>query len=343
MAKRTTITDVATEAGVSVATVDRVLNGRLKVREETARKVSEAAQRTGYHAVNLIEQRLRADLPALRMGFVLQNESHSFYKTFAEEIEDAAARLPRTRGHAVIEFAALQSPKDSARAMLKMRGRVDAVAAVAVNHHLVTDAVLQLKEAGIPTFSLMNDFAQGERQGYIGLNNMKVGRISAWMLGVAAPRPGKIGMFVGGHRWHGHELRETGMRSYFREEKPEFRVMETLVNLETRKLTYEATKGLLKQNEDIVGLYLAGGGMEGAIKALREMRTPGEVALAVHEITPETRTALTDGYCTMVTSTPIKALCDDVMSMMRNCILGPEATTPSQVFLDPVISVPESV
>ena len=36
MAGRPTIQDIATEAGVSVTTVDRVLNGRLKVREETA-------------------------------------------------------------------------------------------------------------------------------------------------------------------------------------------------------------------------------------------------------------------------------------------------------------------
>ena len=36
MARRPTIQDIAEEAGVSVATVDRVLNGRLKVREETA-------------------------------------------------------------------------------------------------------------------------------------------------------------------------------------------------------------------------------------------------------------------------------------------------------------------
>ena len=37
MAKRPTITDLARISGVSVATVDRVLNNRLPVREETAR------------------------------------------------------------------------------------------------------------------------------------------------------------------------------------------------------------------------------------------------------------------------------------------------------------------
>ncbi|HUG61288.1 MAG TPA: LacI family DNA-binding transcriptional regulator, partial [Methylomirabilota bacterium] len=39
MGSRPTIEDVARSAGVSVATVDRVLNGRQKVREDTARRV----------------------------------------------------------------------------------------------------------------------------------------------------------------------------------------------------------------------------------------------------------------------------------------------------------------
>ena len=37
-------------AGVSVATVDRVLNGARAVREETTRRVYEAARDIGYHA-----------------------------------------------------------------------------------------------------------------------------------------------------------------------------------------------------------------------------------------------------------------------------------------------------
>ncbi len=42
-----------------------------------------------------------------------------------------------------------------------------------------------------------------------------------------------MAIFVGSHRFHGHELREIGLRSYFRENAPDFTVMETLVNLET--------------------------------------------------------------------------------------------------------------
>ena len=62
MTGRMTIADVAREAGVSTATVDRVLNGREKVREATAREVFEAAHRIGYHAAGLIGQRIKTEV-----------------------------------------------------------------------------------------------------------------------------------------------------------------------------------------------------------------------------------------------------------------------------------------
>ena len=343
MAKRPTIQDIADEAGVSVATVDRVLNGRLKVREETARKVCEAAHRIGYHATNLIEQRLRADLPELRLGYILQKERQAFYQTLAKEAEQAVLTEPGIRGRVVIEFAKSQSPSEVAELLLKMKGRVDAVAATAVNHHLITEAVLELKDCGLPVFALFNDFAQGERLGYIGLNNLKVGRIAAWMLATAARRPGRIAIFVGGHRWHGHELRETGFRSFFRESKPQFKILDTLVNLETRQLTYEATLDLLARHPDVAGLYLAGGGMEGAIQALREVRQPSHVALVVNELTPESRKALRDGYLTMVIGTPLQRICSDLTRMVKTTVLGMNGNVPSQQFIEPIIYVPESV
>ncbi len=50
MANRPTIKDVAELAGVSVATVNRVLGNKGNVRIETARAVAKAAADIGYHA-----------------------------------------------------------------------------------------------------------------------------------------------------------------------------------------------------------------------------------------------------------------------------------------------------
>jgi LacI family transcriptional regulator len=343
MARRPTIRDIAKAAGVSVATVDRVLNGRLKVREETARKVSDAAHAIGYHATNLIQQRLRADLPEVRFGFVLQKEKQSFYQIFASEIEQQVRLASGIRGRALIKFSHSQSPSEVAEMLTDMRGKVDVVAATAVNHPLITDAVRALKADGIATCSLLSDFAQGERLQYVGLNNLKVGRIAASMLATAALKTGKIAVFVGGHRWHGHELRETGVRSYFREFAPQFHVLDTLVNLETRQLTYEAMLDLLARHTDIVGIYMAGGGMEGAIAALREVRPPGRVAMVVNELMPESRSALSDRYLTMVIATPLRSLCADLVQIMTGAAIGSDAHIPGQHFLEPHLYLPESV
>jgi LacI family transcriptional regulator len=343
MSSRPTIHDLAAAAGVSTATVDRVLNGRVKVREATARRVYEAARQIGYHAAPLIAQRLQTELAPMRFGIVLHKERQAFYQSFAAEVAAAIRAAPGIRGEAIIEFAASQSPGDFARIMVGMKGRVDAVAATAVTHHEVTQAVEDLKAAGVPCFSLLNDFAQGVRQNYVGLNNLKVGRIAAAMTATAIHRPGKLAVFVGGYRWHGHELRETGFRSYIRELAPQFTILDTLVNLETRQLTYEATLDLLARHPDLRGIYLAGGGMEGAIAALREARKPGEVVLVVNELTPESRAALQDRYVVMVISTPLPALCRELVSLMVEAVRTGGSDILGQHFLQPEIYIAETV
>ncbi len=343
MANRPTIHDVARAAGVSAATVDRVLNGREKVREETARKVYDAARLVGYHAASLIGQRMQADQPRLRLGLILHKERQSFYQQFRVEAERAVARATGIRASVQIEFAASQSPKDFTSLMDGMAGRVDAVAATAVTHPDVTDAVARLNEKGIPCFALLNDFAQGVRQNYLGLNNLKVGRIAAHMMATAALQSGKIAVFVGGYRWHGHELRETGVRSYFREHAPQFQILDTLVNLETRQLTYEATLDLLGRHPDLRGIYCAGGGMEGAIAAVSEARQPGEIALVVNELTPESRAALINRTVTMAIGTPLQRLCDDLVRLASAALSEGMTAVQGQHFLPPELYLPESV
>ena len=343
MAKRPTITDLAREAGVSVATVDRVLNGRAKVREETARRVYEAAQRIGYHAAALIGQRMFADLPEVRFGFVFPKARQPFWQNVAREMEAAVARAPGIRGSIAVEFAPSQSPGDIAGLLTGLADRCDALAASAVNHVHITDTVAQLQAQGVPCFAMLNDFAQGVRQGYIGLNNMKAGRIAAHMMFRTVGSPGKLAVFVGGYRWHGHELRETGFRSYFREFAPDFRILDTMVNLETRQLTYETTLELLQRHPDLKGLYCSGGGMEGAIAALREARAPGQVTLILHELIPESRAALADRYAEMSIATPLEQLCNDTVALMVAAVQQQETPTPGQHFLRPDLYLPESV
>lgn len=341
--KRATIADLSREAGVSVATVDRVLNGRLKVREETARKVHEAARRLEYYGANAIHSRILADLPEIHFGIILQKGEHAFYRNFAAELEGQLGANTRHRLRGTLKFAETTRPGELAALLKSMSGRVQAIAATGLDHPEVTRAVTDLRSRGIPTFSLLSDYAQGIREGYVGLNNLKVGRAVGWLLSRMATRPGKIATFIGGHRYHGQELRETGMRSSFREYAPNLELLNAQLNLEEPEVTYETTHAILERHADLAGIYCAGGGMEGAIAALRETGRANDVMLVVNEITDETREALQDGTVKIVIGTPVHQLCAELIPLMVNTVERGMAETPGQRFLPFEIWTPESL
>lgn len=342
MAKRIGLVELAAAAGVSVATVDRALNGRQAVRAQTLDRIIDAAQRLGHPGVLRLTGQ-DAPVPAVRFGVVLHKQGQDFYKAFADELHRAVAQATGVRGRLVLEFSTSQGPSEMAGHLRAMAGRSDVIAATAVNHPEVTAAVEALRDQGTKVFSLLSDFATDVRAGYLGLNNLKVGRTAGWMMGLAAKAPGKLAIFVGGHRWHGHELREMGFHAYLREHAPGLEVLDTLVNLETRQLTYEATLGLIDRHPTLRGVYVAGGGMEGAIAALREADRGGEIALVVSALTQESQAGLAKGLVTMAIDTPLEKLCRDLVRVMTLAATDAQAPITAQHFLPPDLHVGESV
>ena len=80
---RVTIEDVALEAGLSVATVDRVLNGRAAVRPQTALRVEKAIRHLNYQPDRLAtrlakgqEYRFCFVLPEGNNGFMTMHEAN---------------------------------------------------------------------------------------------------------------------------------------------------------------------------------------------------------------------------------------------------------------------------
>jgi len=342
MAKRPTIKDLAQAAGLGVATVDRALNGRAHVRQTTLDQVLEAAERIGYPTRVLAGRADAAKRPLVRFGFVLHKGGQEFYQNFARELQAAVDARRDVRGRVVIRFAASQAPEDFAREIAAVASHCDVIGTSAINHPTLSELVAEVSGRGTHVFALLNDFAQDVRRTYLGLNNVKVGRIAASAIVTHARDAGKVAVFVGGNRWHSHQLRETGFQSYLREYAPQFQMLDTVVNLETRQVSYEATLALLNRQPDLRGIYVAGGGMEGVIAALREVRPAGKVALVVNELTSESRKALIDRYVGMVIATPLEVLCRDLVAMMGDAAAGKPAP-PSQHFLTPQLYVPEMI
>lgn len=84
----TTIYDVAREAGVSMATVSRVVNGNPNVKPSTRKKVLEAIEKLGYRP-NAVARGL-ASKKTTTVGVVIPDVSSIFFAELARGIEDIA-------------------------------------------------------------------------------------------------------------------------------------------------------------------------------------------------------------------------------------------------------------
>jgi LacI family transcriptional regulator len=332
MAKRPTLADLAGAAGVSVATVDRVLNARHRVREPTAERVLSAAEAIGYHAAPLLKRRMRAQAPVRSFGFLLQKPD-AFYRQFGADLEAATTRLNSCRGRAVVEYVTELSPTTIAEALVRLGKSVDAIGVVSVDHPRVSEAIARLRENGRPTFALLSDLTAEARAGYIGRDNRREGRTAAWIIAKAAPRPGKIGIIVGSHRYLCQETAEISFRAYLRENASAFVAIEPLVNLEDSRIAYAATEELIAANPDLVGLYVAGGGMEGSIAAARDQSVREPIAIVCNELTPKSRAGLIDGVLTAVISTRTALIADRALEAMNRAVEAGASATPGQIIV----------
>lgn len=314
MVSRPTITDLAKQAGVSVATVDRVLNRRLPVREDTAIRVVQAAEAIGYHATGLLKRRL-TEIPQRRFGFLLQKRD-AFYLSFGKNLADATKQASFIEGKPLIDYVDELVPAIITARIREMAAKVDALAIVAVDHPLVVEAVEAVIATGKPVFTLLSDISSVAKTGHIGLDGRKVGRTAAWTISRTASGPGKIGILVGSHRYNNQELAEISFRSYIRELAPEFTLLEPIVNLDDERIAYEAVIDMVESNPDLVGVYCCGGGQDGLIRALRDESAGRRIVAVCNELTTITRAALIDGTVDLLLATPTAAIATRLVELM---------------------------
>lgn len=326
MARRPTIQDLAARADVSVSTIDRILNGRDKVRSGTAERVLAAAEELQFYALPALRQRLKVSPDRLKIGFLLQQSHRGFYRSIAEALA-SAAEAHAEPVEVLVEHMNDLSPEAVSDRILRMGEQVQALGVVSAEHPRVSAAIEALAARGVPTYGLISELTAACGTGYVGLDNWKVGRTAGWAIAGLCKRPGRVGIVVGNHRYRCQELNESGFRSYMREHASEFTMLEPVQTFEDNTIAREVTEQLLRREPDLVGLYVAGGGMPGALEALRSSgRAQGMVTVG-NDITEHTRTGLMDNLLAMVFAHPVQRLAEEAIGhIVRELASGAQVT-----------------
>lgn len=319
---RPTITDLARAAGVSIATVNRILGGSTSVRPATIQRVQEAAGEIGFYGLGAIEARKREAMPHYRLAFLLQQSHRELYQMIAQRIREAAQQRRDDKVEPVIEFVDRLEPEHIAARLMALGEGCDAAAVIAADHPLIGQAIQTLKARGRPAVTYITDQSAPDRAGYVGTDNWKLGRTAAWFIAQTTHGPGRVAVLIGNHRYQCQDIADASFRSYVRENSNHLTVEDSLPTHEEPDEAYRIVSRLLGEMDDLAGIYVVGGGISGVLRALREPPAGKRrrVSLVCRDIGPETRKGLAEGMITAALCHPLEQTSAQLVQTMIDTI-----------------------
>lgn len=343
--KRPTISDLAREAGVSVSTVNRILSGATNVKASTAQHIQRTAEKIGFYGLGSIEDQIKKNAPHYRLGFLLQQSTRELYQHFGREITKACRGRQFDTADPLIDFVDLLTPENISQRLLALGRNCDAVALIAADHPQIGQTVRALSEMGKPVVAYITDQSAPERAAFVGTDNWKLGRTAAFLISQMTNHTGRIGVFQGNPRYQCQDVAEASFRSYIREHAPHLSVDECRSTNEEPNRAHEMVRDLLKSTDEIVGIFMVGGGISGVLRALREVpleRRRG-VKLICRDIGPETRKGLSEGLITAALCHPMEHTSEVLVQTMINAVAndGPRSTVHHTVPFE--IITPENI
>jgi len=289
-----TLKDIAREAGVSLATVDRVLHNRPGVRPDTVRRVREAIDRNAFQphvaAAELARSRAR------RFAFVMPSGPNPFMQQIEAYLGEMSAWLSARRLKVEMIATDVFDPSVLAASLEALSGDYDGVAVVALDHPTVRAAINDLVDAGTKVVTLVSDVPSSRRHHYVGIDNIAAGRTAGALVGkLVGQRSGKIAIIAGSQGLRDHAERIFGFNQVMASEFSHLDILPLLEGRDEDDRSQQLISRLLGKHPDIIGLYNVGAGTQGVAAALTEAGRDKQIVFIAHDLTAMTRRLLLQG------------------------------------------------
>jgi len=326
VAQRITLTDIAEQAGVSTATVSRVLNGKSNVADETRRQVLAALDVLGYERPESVDNRSRG-----LVGLIVPELSNPIFPLFAQEIE----QLLTPSGHTPV--LCTQTPggvsEDEYIEMLVERG-VSGIVFVSGRHADTTGNVTRyqkLRSRGVPLVTINGNAPMIKAPGFT-TDDRAAARMAVEHLANLGHR--RIGFATGPTRMVPAVRKRAGYEDAMRACCPgeDLRIVESLY-------TYEggATAGAALAEQGCTGIICGSDLMAlGAIKGIQSTgrAVPTDISVIGYDDSP--LLAMTHPPLTTVRQ-PVEAICRAAISTLLAAINGEKPVDAEMTFIPDLI------
>lgn len=310
MTHRFPIKEIARQAGLGTATVDRALNGRPHVSPQTLRRVAAAIRELEAQEALLAARgrRLFVDI----LAEAPRRFTREIRRAAEAALSDVAGAVIRPRFH--FEEVMTEAEVLAALARIRRRGS-QGLCLKARDTAPVRAAVDDLVEAGIPVFTLVTDLPRSRRTGYIGLDNANAGRTAAWLLARELP-PGRCTVLTvrSQDAFLGEAERHEAFRAELARHRPDCGIVDVAGGAGLGADTARRVSAELARAGGVAAVYSIGGGNDAILSALAAQEYRG-VPFVAHDLDRDNVRLLADGAITFV-------LHHDLVADMRSLFSG---------------------
>lgn len=292
---RPTARDLAKAAGVSLATVDRVLNDRPNVSRKAARQVNEAIERIGFvrnlAAVNL------ARSTTYRFRFVLPQAGDQYLREIMNEIAAVNDALKSEMVTAQIVQIPIEDPHLVANHLAALdRNKVEGVAIMAPESPQVRDALHRLVERDIHVVRLLSGKEEAAGGDFVGVDNHAAGATAGRIVGrFCRKQAGSIMIIAETMRAQDSIERRLGFDNVINAAFPHLTVLPSLETHADHERTRRIVARTLEHHTDVVALYVMSSEARAPITCISEFLSLDEIVVVAHERTPFTVAGLQSG------------------------------------------------
>ena len=288
---RPTTKDLAKAAGVSRATVDRVLNGREGVKQKTVDRVNQAIKDLRF--VRNLQAANLAKSQNYRFLFALPRSGDQFLEQIVQRIEEAETvfsadhvwcdvhHIDENDPHSISTFLASLTKED-----------VAGVAIMSPETPQVRDAITRLQERGVAALPFISNQTMMDAN-WVGIDNRAAGATAALLLGqCVGQRRGSVMVIAESMQSRDSLERRLGFDKEMNESFAHLRALPSLETYGNEERARTIIAASLKANPDIRGIYIMSSEARTPLSIVKELNVDPSIIKIAHERTPFTEKAL---------------------------------------------------